>query len=51
MVDSLNCVQSRGTPKCPVDETFIETATFLMSVESHRQQRQVRWDPVREEIV
>jgi predicted dehydrogenase len=51
MVDFLNCVRSRGTPKCPVDEAFVESATFLMSVESHKQQRLVRWDPGKEEIV
>jgi len=27
MLDFFNCVRSRGTPKCPVDEAFIETAT------------------------
>ena len=51
MQDFFNCVRSRGTPKCPVDEAFIETATFLMSVEAWKQKRQVRWDPVKEEIV
>lgn len=51
MVDFFNCVRSRGTPKCPADEAFIETATYLMSVESHRQQRLVRWDPNAEQIV
>ncbi|MHC1764411.1 MAG: Gfo/Idh/MocA family protein [Verrucomicrobiia bacterium] len=51
MVDFFNCVRSRGTPKCPADEAFIETATYLMSVESHRQQRLVRWDRNAEQIV
>jgi predicted dehydrogenase len=51
MVDFFNCVRSRGTPKCPTDEAFIETATYLMSVESYRRNRQVRWDAVKEEIV
>lgn len=50
MVDFFNCVRSRGTPKCPVDEAFIETATYLMSVESYQQRRQVHWDSVKEEI-
>jgi hypothetical protein len=27
-------MRSRGKPKCDVDEAFIQTATFLMSVES-----------------
>jgi predicted dehydrogenase len=51
MVDFFNCVRSRGTPKCPVDEAFIETATYLMSVESHKQKRLVRWDALKEQIV
>jgi predicted dehydrogenase len=51
MVDFFNCVRSRGTPKCPANEAFIESATYLMSVESHRQKRLVRWDPAKEEIV
>jgi hypothetical protein len=51
MEDFFNCVRSRGTPKCGVDEAFVEIATSLMSVESYVRRRQVRWDPVREEIV
>jgi hypothetical protein len=51
MGDWVNCIQSRGTPKCSTDEAFIETATFLMSLESYRKQRKVRWDAVKEEIV
>ena len=38
-------------PKCHVDEAFIETATYCMSVESYNRRRQVRWDPAKEEIV
>lgn len=51
MMDWVNCIRSRGTPKCSTDEAFIETATFLMSLVSQREQRLVRWDPAREEIV
>jgi predicted dehydrogenase len=51
MVDWVNCIQSRGTPKCSTDEAFIETATYLMSLASYQQKRQVRWDAAREEIV
>ena len=51
IVDFFNCVRTRGTPKCPADEAFIETATYLMSVESYRQKRLVRWDKAIEEIV
>jgi predicted dehydrogenase len=51
MLDFFNCVRSRGTPKCPVDEAFIESVTFLMSVESFKRGKTVRWDAAKEEIV
>ena len=49
--DWINCIRTRGTPKCSTDEAFIEAATFLMSLESQKRQRMVRWDPVKEEII
>lgn len=51
MENFLQCVRTRETPECNEDEAFIEAVTLLMSVESYKQKRQVRWDPVREEIV
>ncbi len=51
MQDFLQCVRTGGRPKCNEDEAFIEAATLLMSVESYRQKREVRWDPVGERIV
>ncbi len=51
VVDWLNCIRTRGTPKCSTDEAFIETATFLMSLEAQQQRRMVRWDAAHEEIV
>ncbi len=51
VVDWVNCIRSRGTPKCSTDEAFIETATFLMSLKAQQENRRVRWDPAREEIV
>lgn len=51
LVDWLDCIRSRGTPKCSTDEAFIETATFLMSLKAQQEQRLVRWDAAREEIV
>ena len=51
MVDWLNCIRTRGTPKCSTDEAFIETATFLMSLKSQQEQKMVRWDAAREEVV
>jgi predicted dehydrogenase len=49
--DWINCIRTRGTPKCSTDEAFIEAATFLMSLESQKRQRMVRWDPIKEEII
>ena len=51
MVDWVNCIRSRSTPKCSTDEAFVETATFLMSLVSQQQRRMVRWDAAREQIV
>ncbi len=51
MFDWVQCIQSRQTPKCSTDEAFIETATFLMSLISQQEQRVVRWDAAREEII
>lgn len=51
VLDRVNCIQSRGTPKCSTDEAFVEKATFLMSLVSQQERRAVRWDSAREEIV
>ena len=51
LVDWLNCIRTRGTPKCSADEAFIETATFLMSLKAQQERRMVHWDATREEIV
>ena len=51
MADWVSCIRSRGTPKCSTEEAFIETATFLMSLKAQQEQRLVRWDAAREEIV
>ena len=51
VVDWVNCIRGGGTPKCSTDEAFIETATFLMSLKAQQEQRMVRWDAAREEIV
>jgi len=51
MADWIDCIRTRGTPKCSTDEAFIETATFLMSLKAQQERRLVRWDAAREEIV
>ncbi len=49
--DLIDSVRSRQRPRCHEDRAFEEAATVVMSVESHRRQQRVRWDPVKEEIV
>jgi len=51
MQDFFNCVRSRKMPRCNVDEAFIEAATLIMSVEALKQERKVKWDREKEEIV
>jgi predicted dehydrogenase len=51
LTDFLQCVRTREQPQCNEDEAFIEAVTLLMSFESYRQKRLVRWDRQREEIV
>jgi predicted dehydrogenase len=51
MEDFFACVRSRQLPRCHVDRAFEEAATILMSVESYRRERKVRWDHAKEEIL
>ena len=51
MQDFFNCVRSRQKTRCNEDEAFIEAATLILSVESYKQERKVRWDRAKEEIV
>lgn len=44
-------VRTRQRPRCHEDRAFEEAATIVMSVESHKRGRNVKWDPVREEVV
>jgi predicted dehydrogenase len=44
MDDFLAVRAHRRHPKCNIDEAFIEIATVLMSTESYRLKREVRWD-------
>ena len=45
------CVRSRQKTRCNEDEAFIEAATLIMSVESYKRERKVKWDRAKEEIV
>jgi hypothetical protein len=45
------CVESGKEPNCPFDLGFRVAIASRMVVDSYRQERMVRWDPVKEEIV
>jgi hypothetical protein len=51
MQDFFSCVRKRKTPKCNEDEALIETATFVMSVISYKEKRQVRFDSNKQVVV
>jgi predicted dehydrogenase len=51
MQDFLNCIRDRGKPQCDEDEAFIEAVTFIMSAVAYREQRVVRWDREKQQIV
>ena len=51
MQDFFNCVRSGKKTRCNEDEAFIEAATLILSVEALKQERKVRWDAAKEEIV
>ena len=49
--DFVDCIRTRQKPRCHVDAAFEEAVTVVMSIEAYRRRREVRWDPVKEEIV
>jgi predicted dehydrogenase len=51
MQNFLDCIRSGKEPNCPVELGFRVSIACRMAVESYRQQRTVRWDAAREEIV
>ena len=51
MQDFFNCVRNRQKPIDNEDEAFTEAVTCIMSVVSHFEERMVKWDAERQEIV
>ncbi len=49
--DWLDSIRTRSKPRCDVDRAFEEAVAMLMSVESYKQEKKVRWDAGRELIV
>jgi predicted dehydrogenase len=51
MRNFIDCVRSRELPRCNVQRAWEEAVTIMMSVESYRREKKVRWDAVTETIV
>lgn len=51
MANFLDSVRGTATPNCPFELGFRVAIACRMAVESYRQQRTVRWDAAKEEIV
>jgi predicted dehydrogenase len=51
MQNFLDCIRSGKEPNCPFELGFRVSIACRMAVESYRQQRTMRWDAAREEIV
>jgi predicted dehydrogenase len=51
MQNFFDCIRGGGEPNCPFDVGYRVSIACRMAVESYRQQRAVRWDAAKEEIV
>jgi predicted dehydrogenase len=50
MQDFLDCIRTGKEPSCPFELGFRVSIATRMAVDSYRQARTLRWDPVKEEI-
>jgi hypothetical protein len=51
MQNFFDCVRSRQEPICPLEVGFRSAIACQMAITSYRQQRTVRWDTNKEDIV
>ncbi|MGC4052652.1 MAG: Gfo/Idh/MocA family oxidoreductase [Paludibaculum sp.] len=51
MQNFFDCIRNGGEPNCPFELGFRTSIACRMAVESYRQQRTMKWDAAREEIV
>ena len=51
MQNYFDCIRSGAQPNCPFEVGFRTAIACRMAVESYRQQRTIRWDPTKEELV
>lgn len=49
--DFIDCMRSRAETRCGVQRAWEEAVTIVMSVESYKRERKVKWDAAREAIV
>jgi hypothetical protein len=51
MKNFIDCVRSGELPRCHIGRAFEEAVAIMMSVESYRREKKVRWDSATETIV
>jgi predicted dehydrogenase len=51
MKNFIDCVRSGQEPRCGMRRAFEEAVAIVMSVESYRREKKVKWDPATESIV
>ena len=49
--DFVDCIRTRGKTRCNEEIAFQEAVTCMMTDRSFKEKRQVKWNPVKEEIV
>lgn len=51
MQNFFDCIRTNATPNCPFEIGYRTSIACRMAVESYRQQRTIRWDAAKEDIV
>lgn len=51
MQNFFDCIRTSATPNCPFEIGYRTSIACRMAVESYRQQRTIRWDAAKEDIV
>jgi hypothetical protein len=51
MQNFIDCVRTRKRTRCNEDDGFEEAVTCIMSITAFKEKREVKWDPVKQEVV
>jgi hypothetical protein len=51
MQNFIDCVRTRERTRCNEDDGFEEAVTCIMSIIAFKEKREVKWDPVKQEVV